>query len=628
MSNRYSTASSKAPTKKIVSRAKAQVKAAQRFKARSVVEKPCDPEPLQLDDCGCYYDDEIEHCNPTGPEINAALGGNGDEILEAVTTSCPIVADLTATSVDGPVAINGCQASQTRIWTITDACGDSIQHIQTVHWTQDTTGPVITLSTPDLVLFPDFPSGLPECDPLVDPACELSVCVNLGCGIPTEEQLEEALGTATAVDNCSCTQFDLIAEDGPVIGTECFSQTRYWEVADCCGNVATACRTVRWRSVTTIPPVITLDPVPQAVLNLYPNYPSDPDLGCNPFTGTRPSLDTILGTATASNSCGEIEFIEEDSPEEQNGCVRTVTRTWSAIDSCGNVADEQSRTASWIVDLVGPSIQCAPDLTIECGQTPVFTNPTVSADNCGGATPTPIVVNTVVNNVDGSRVETRTWTFTDACGNVNSCSQRITVKSCYRGCTKGFWQNNNGVPLWDQTTDAIVLRMPTGNSPVGQPWRFTTTVNNNFLIYFFGTNTARCGFAKTLTMLQALRLADGLGDCGNLARQGVAALLNSAAYGAAYVIPAPYNNLLTFQDIWLAIKTALNTCTSTSCKALAAALSIANERDPDSQYCRFLPNPTPLVQSGTKRVVRAAKKTIPTPVKQVTKKTFTCRNME
>src|SRR5204863_6898561 len=58
-----------------------------------------------------------------------------------------------------------------------------------------------------------------------------------------------------------------------------------------------------------------------------------------------------------------------------SACVRTVTRTWNAVDACGNTSSTVSQTIT-LVDTQAPVIGAAgANATIECTAAPSFTAP-------------------------------------------------------------------------------------------------------------------------------------------------------------------------------------------------------------------------------------------------------------
>ncbi len=121
---------------------------------------------------------------------------------------------------------------------------------------------------------------------------------------------------------------------------------------------------------------------------------------------------TITVTGTITNAaCGD---------------TFTATRTWKATDGSGNFT-----TCSQMVtvrDTTPPTITCALNKTVECGDAWTFDRPG-AADICSGTNVTIAVTDTTTNNACGDTfIATRTWVATDACGNPSAaCSQTVTV---------------------------------------------------------------------------------------------------------------------------------------------------------------------------------------------------------
>src|SRR5262249_43268559 len=67
------------------------------------------------------------------------------------------------------------------------------------------------------------------------------------------------------------------------------------------------------------------------------------------------------------------------------GKTYSSTKSWHAIDDCGNTSGTVSQTIH-VIDTTAPSIGGqGSEGTVECPATPVFSAPTAS-DTCGGAT--------------------------------------------------------------------------------------------------------------------------------------------------------------------------------------------------------------------------------------------------
>src|SRR4029077_8973510 len=141
----------------------------------------------------------------------------------------------------------------------------------------------------------------------------------LGCN-PSASDIDAALGTATATDGCSTTTITAI--DGTISTTSCSaSQTRTFTARDACGNTATTSRTITWVADQN-PPVITIT---GAVTTL----------GCNPSAS---DINAALGTATASDGCSAASITSSDGAIATTSCNASRTRTFTAIDACGNTA--------------------------------------------------------------------------------------------------------------------------------------------------------------------------------------------------------------------------------------------------------------------------------------------------
>src|SRR5205814_9016469 len=135
--------------------------------------------------------------------------------------------------------------------------------------------------------------------------------------------------------------------------------TRSWDAVDACGNhSSTLSQTVT--IVDTTPPTIG-----QAGSNVTIDCTATPSF-------TPPTASDACNGATVIALLPDIT--------SGNACTTTITRSWYAVDACGN----HSATVSQTIPLVGapPVIgQPGANATIECTATPSFTAPTAT-DAC------------------------------------------------------------------------------------------------------------------------------------------------------------------------------------------------------------------------------------------------------
>ncbi|MBL0315294.1 MAG: hypothetical protein IPP69_05745 [Flavobacteriales bacterium] len=278
----------------------------------------------------------------------------------------------TITSALGVVVENGCFRSQVRTYTATDACGNIATCEQLYTWKVDTTDPVFTFC----------PQG-----------------ANLGCN-PAEIP---AAGQAIATDNCDTPE--ITSSLGAIVSDGCFrSQTRTYTATDDCGNTSTCEQLFTWT-------VDHNDPY-------FAYCPQGGDLGCNPE-------EIPFSTyAVALDSCGLPTLTFSDSDVVVDGCFRSQTRTFLAIDACCN-STTCDQTFTWTVDTEDPTLNNVPDdITGQCIDIP---SPSVvtGSDNCDSD---------VFVDYDEEQLSEfcpvtiiRTWTAYDNCGNSHAESQTIVI---------------------------------------------------------------------------------------------------------------------------------------------------------------------------------------------------------
>ncbi|RAJ06992.1 gliding motility-associated-like protein [Chitinophaga skermanii] len=274
---------------------------------------------------------------------------------------------MTETRIDG-ACLNAYQL--VRVWTARDACGntDSVRQIITV---QDNTPPVLNNRPANVTV---------ECSSIPAPA------------------------TVTATDNCSGNvriDYQQTIQPGTCEGQ--YNLLRTWTATDTCGNSVSYTQTIFVRDTTR--PVIT-------------GVPTDITVSCD--------ADLTPATPTATDNCSGAKLVltEQITNVLCEGSY-TLTRTWTATDSCGNVA-----TATQVItvrDQVSPVFTFVPaDTTVNCGATIPVGTP-IATDNCSTVSYT-YVDNRINGNCIGNYTIERTWTATDKCGNFTNAKQFITVR--------------------------------------------------------------------------------------------------------------------------------------------------------------------------------------------------------
>ncbi|MBA3283764.1 MAG: T9SS type A sorting domain-containing protein, partial [Nitrosopumilus sp.] len=116
----------------------------------------------------------------------------------------------------------------------------------------------------------------------------------------------------------------------------------------------------------------------------------------------------------------------------------SITRTWTATDACGNTSTAQQTIT--VEDNTTPIISgVGANLTLNCGPV-VFSQPTV-ADNCDPNPTLTFVTDTLSNSGANCYSVQRIWTATDACGNVTTAQQTITIEDNVAPVIAGVGQN-------------------------------------------------------------------------------------------------------------------------------------------------------------------------------------------
>src|SRR5690606_9112602 len=334
-------------------------------------------------------------------EDNTAPAFN-EELPASVTVECnavPTAVVLTATdNCDAEVTVDfdevrtdGSCANNytlTRVWTVTDECGNTNTHTQVVT-VQDTTAPAFDQ--------PILPASITvECD-----------------AIPEAVEL-------TATDNCDASVEVIFAENiTNQLCTNSYTLTRVWTVTDECGN--TNAHTQVITVVDTKGPIFTTNP-----------QHAFTECGTEDAMSDYQAWLASYGGAVAEDACGEVTmsyWIEDTNT--MCGNAGTVIVNFAATDECGNRTIRQAGFA--FRDTTPPVITTeATDLVIECsinGEDELnawlsANGEAVATDLCGQVTWSHNYQGQLA--ICGAPI-TVTFTATDACGNFETTQATVQV---------------------------------------------------------------------------------------------------------------------------------------------------------------------------------------------------------
>ena len=283
------------------------------------------------------------------------------------TDNCDGAANVVG--VDGALVGGPCGGTITRTWTYTDACGNTATVTQTIT-VDDTTPPTATNPLPQL--------GVP---PAFDPLQVTDEADN--CSVPT------VTNGGDVSDGGNCPEII----------------TRTYIITDACGNSINVTQTF-------------------TVGDLIPPTASNPIAAAVQCVGDVPATDPIVVIDEADNGALPTVIWEDDTSDGLS-CPETILRRYRVTDDCGNfifvtqtITVHDTQAPVFLVPPVAANVQCIGDL-------PAMTD-LAYTDNCDAA-----------GTVNGSDVSdglicpetiTRTWTYTDACGNVATETQTITVQ--------------------------------------------------------------------------------------------------------------------------------------------------------------------------------------------------------
>ena len=317
-----------------------------------------------------------------------------DNINDLTITGSTIVEDNCTADINfsDESSLNECNVGEIiRTFVATDGSGNSVSCQQRIT-VEDNTAPVIQFSE-DITL----------------------VCVDNN----------DELAKPTVEDNCGVFAFSF--EDFFKENTECIQVfTRTWEVLNLCTD-----EKVSQKVEITLLNDLTL---PQ-----FSDVPTDITASCD-VSPVPDFIDPII-----SDVCDNDVTVETFTTDEAGSCpeTRILTRTYLATDDCGN-SNSFTQTIR-LIDTQGPSFVNFPlDQTINCDENIMEEIPSIF-DNCD---PNPTITFTDVATEGDCTDEillARTFTATDACGNVTEAIQQFrfvdNVPPIIRGQTEDFTQS-------------------------------------------------------------------------------------------------------------------------------------------------------------------------------------------
>jgi HYR domain len=286
-----------------------------------------------------------------------------------------LCSSVVVSSIDLPVT-GSCALGYTfrRVFTATDACGNTATAQQEMTTLPDNTGPVFT--------------SLPPTDQMIT------------CGAPIQ------LGSATATDACSpgVTITQLITNNGAsacnTVNGITYGYDLYvrWIATDACGNVTTANTNIWVLPSTNI---------------AFLSKPDQLQVACNePIAWNEPMPKSFMG---------DIIDISHSDKYDLDACgAGLITRTWVATDALGNTCVAE-QVATRLRDVLAPVLVLdMPILSMDCSNAIPMLAPKVT-DNCASQNE---IVLTHSDQYFVDQIE-RTWTAIDPCGNQYSVVQTI-----------------------------------------------------------------------------------------------------------------------------------------------------------------------------------------------------------
>ena len=285
--------------------------------------------------------------------FTAECGSEYNVQAATFTDNCDQELDITS---DFSSETTGCTTIETYTWTATDQCGNSTT-ATTVVTLVDNTDPYFT--------------ALPE-------------NMTVSC-----DDAEVGFGTYSAADNCDNDVIVSVTEQ--ILEGDCpqsYTIERTYRAADNCGNQAVETR---------------------YVYVLDQNAPVFEEQDAS-FTYECGEAIAVI-EPIANDNCGLVSYSYSDSEMAGTSCIGLITRTWIAMDECGNSSSFNQYIS--IVDTQAPVVNPF-EIEIEMPCDNISEEVAISATDCNEVNIT-FSDELVSGNCAGRLI--RTYSVTDACGN-------------------------------------------------------------------------------------------------------------------------------------------------------------------------------------------------------------------
>ncbi|MDO8368789.1 MAG: HYR domain-containing protein, partial [Saprospiraceae bacterium] len=280
-------------------------------------------------------------------------------------------------------------------------------------------------------------------------------------------------------DNCGTPMVSFLSQS-IVGGVGCQENplvvSRRYQVSDASGHSITVTQTIN--VVDTEAPTFT-----QAPANITVNCQSIP----------------ALGSVAAVDNCTDVVSISYMGETRTNGScpdTYTLTRTWSAVDDCGNTSTVTQVIS--VQDITKPIFTVVPaNVTVDCQSIPALGNSSAT-DNCDPSVNISYLGETRTNgSCPASYFLSRIWRAQDNCGNTATAEQIITVQDLTK-------PNFSFVPA---NTVATCETIPAVGTPTA-----TDNCDPSVTITYIGEVRTDGHCSYTYNLLRTWKAED---DCGN-----------------------------------------------------------------------------------------------------------------